>query len=74
VDLLRQTPVLSVMLSVVTARMQQQDVRKQEVPVFWEVCIGLTQCVGCYAGMSLLQPGIFGREPSVESQITTAGG
>jgi hypothetical protein len=50
-DMLLQTPVLSVLLSVVTARMQQQDVRKQELPLFGEVCIRLTQCIGCHVGM-----------------------
>ncbi|WIA08829.1 hypothetical protein OEZ85_008251 [Tetradesmus obliquus] len=45
-DLLRSTPVLSVLLSVVTARMQRQYLRQQELPLFWEVGIGLTQCMG----------------------------
>lgn len=33
-DMLRQTPVLRVLLSVVTARMQQQDLRRDELPLF----------------------------------------
>jgi hypothetical protein len=73
-DLLQQTPVLSVLLSVVTARMQQQDVRKQELLLFWKVCIGLTQCIGGHVAMSMLQPGLFDSQPSLERQIVTAGG
>jgi hypothetical protein len=73
-ELLQQTPVLSVLLSVVTARMQQQDVRKQELLLFWEVCIGLTQCIGGHVAMSMLQPGLFDSQPSLERQIVTAGG
>uniref|UniRef100_A0A383VKU6 Uncharacterized protein n=1 Tax=Tetradesmus obliquus TaxID=3088 RepID=A0A383VKU6_TETOB len=72
-DMLRQTPVLRVLLSVVTARMQQQDLRREELPLFWEVCIGLTQCMGGWQGMSIIQPGYFGSQPSLERQIVTAG-
>jgi hypothetical protein len=73
-DMLRHTPVLSVLLSLITARMQQQDVRKQELPLFWEVNLGLTQCIGCHVGMSMMQPGFFGSQPSLEQQIISAGG
>ncbi|KAF6253579.1 hypothetical protein COO60DRAFT_406130 [Scenedesmus sp. NREL 46B-D3] len=72
-DVLRQTSVLSVMLSVVTARMQQQDLLKQELPLFWEVCIGLTQCVGGWQAFTMMQPGYFGSQPSLERQVVTAG-
>uniref|UniRef100_A0A383WCQ2 Uncharacterized protein n=1 Tax=Tetradesmus obliquus TaxID=3088 RepID=A0A383WCQ2_TETOB len=72
-DLLRSTPVLSVLLSVVTARMQRQDLRQQELPLFWEVCIGLTQCIGGWQGLSMVNPDFFGREPSLEQQLVTAG-
>lgn len=72
-NLLRSTPVLSVLLSVVTARMQRQDLRQQELPLFWEVCIGLTQCLGGWQGLSMMNPGFFGREPSLEQQLVTAG-
>jgi hypothetical protein len=71
-DLLRQTPVMSVLLSV-AERMQQQDLKKQELPLFWELNIGLTQCLTGWHGMALMQPGFFGNQPSLERQIVNAG-